>query len=64
MPRVGSDTTLRLDLSDGRLWNVGQEIPLTPTSFSMLQYFVLHPNRLITNAAKKISLLGGSRDGS
>ncbi len=48
MPCVGSGTTLRLDLSDGRLWNGGQEVALTPTSFSMLRYFVLHPNRLIT----------------
>lgn len=47
MSHAGSGTTLRLDLSDGRLWNGGQEVPLTPTSFSMLRYFVLHPNRLI-----------------
>ena len=47
MARVGSETTLHLDLSEGRLWNGGREVALTPTSFSMLRYFVSHPNRLI-----------------
>lgn len=48
MPRVGADKTLCLDLSEGRLWSGGRELPLTPTAFAMLRYFVAHPDRLIT----------------
>ena len=39
---------LGLDLADGRLRVADRAVPLTPTLFSMLRYFVLNPNRLIT----------------
>ncbi len=48
MPCGVSDAELRLDLLDGRLWDGEREVALTPKSFSMLAYFVSHPNRLIS----------------
>lgn len=36
------------DLDDERLWRAGTEVPLTPKSYSMLRYFVTHPDRLLT----------------
>lgn len=48
MTRAGPRPRPVLDLRDGRLRSDGGDMPLTPTLLSMLQYFVLHPNRLIT----------------
>ena len=49
MPCGSSDAKLRLDLFAGRLWNGEREVAMTPKSFSMLAYFVSHPNRLISH---------------
>src|SRR4029450_12919184 len=38
----------RLDPDNACLWHDGQAKPLTPKSFSVLQYLVTHADRLIT----------------
>ena len=38
----------RLDPDNACLWHGGQAKPLTPKSFSVLQYLVAHADRLIT----------------
>lgn len=51
MPLAGSETQFRLDLSDERLWDGSIVVPLPRKTFSMLRYFVLHPNHLLTKEA-------------
>ena len=51
MPLAGSETQFRLDLSDERLWDGNIAVPLPRKTFSMLRYFVLHPNHLLTKEA-------------
>ena len=48
MTRATPRSSPSFDLSDGRLWSGDREIRLTPTQFSMLRYFALNPDRLIT----------------
>ena len=40
----------RLDLTQGRLWQGDQVIPLRPRSLAMLRYLVAQPGRLVTKA--------------
>src|SRR3546814_10944852 len=51
MPHAGSRARLRLDLTDERLWVGDQVIPLSRRPFSMMRYFVQHPNLLLTKEA-------------
>lgn len=47
MARPHSRSRLKLDLSDERLWDGDRVIGLSPKSFYLLRYFVLHPNQLL-----------------
>ncbi len=42
---------LRLDLAARRLWRGAQEIRLTARELAMLEYFLVHPNMVLTRSA-------------
>lgn len=43
--------TLRIDLTMRRVWRGNQEISLTARELAMLEYFLLHPNMVLTRSA-------------
>ena len=47
--RVGEMETLCIDLASLRVWVLGQEMHLPRRLFSLLHYFVLHPDEVISN---------------
>ena len=48
MTQSESQSVLRFDPDDARLWLDGRESQLTPTQASMLRHFARNPNRLIS----------------
>ena len=48
MNRNGRDVDCMLDRDNETLWYDGAEISLRPKLFAVLDYLVMHPNRLLT----------------
>jgi two-component system, OmpR family, response regulator len=49
-PVILAEGDLRLDPAAKRAWRAGTELHLTPKEFSMLEFFLRHPGRVLTRS--------------
>ena len=51
-PVILAEGDLRLDPAAKRAWRAGTELHLTPKEFSLLEFFLRHPGRVLTRSAR------------